>query len=404
MNVLLIAYACEPGKGSEQGTGWNLATRLADRHKVTVVTRSNNREVIEAAGEKPGLSFRYHDLPPRFLRWKSRGWLPVQVYYALWLLTLSRRIDGEKAFQNHDLVHHLTFNSFEIPPLFLRRAKGLKVWGPVGGGQVPVAGLRRCLGGSAARREWLRGLRVAASAHNPWLRSTLRACDLVLFANTETSDRLADACTGRTAILVDVGVDPQRFPPSARSGDGRRILFAGKFEPRKGVNLLLEAFQQALTLDSGLRLTLVGDGPGLAAATDRVSALGIAAKVVFSGRKTHGEMAAEFSNADVFVFPSVRDTSGAIVLEAMASGLPTICLDHQGARLMVDEECGIRVPATGGAGTVNGLAQAIARLAADPAARTSMGARARERAVSSFSWESKAAFLLAEYEAILAAE
>ena len=47
LRVLLIAYACEPGRGSEPGTGWNMAIALSEHHDVTVITRANNREAIE---------------------------------------------------------------------------------------------------------------------------------------------------------------------------------------------------------------------------------------------------------------------------------------------------------------------------------------------------------------------
>jgi hypothetical protein len=71
--VLLSAYACEPGKGSEPGIGWNLARHLAEHHEVWVLTRTNNRPAIEAELARnpvPGLHFVYHDLPPWARFWK----------------------------------------------------------------------------------------------------------------------------------------------------------------------------------------------------------------------------------------------------------------------------------------------------------------------------------------------
>ena len=73
LRVLMSAYACEPGKGSEPGVGWNLAKAMATRHDVWVVTRANNRPVIESELEEqpvPNLHFLYYDLP----RWAS-WWL-----------------------------------------------------------------------------------------------------------------------------------------------------------------------------------------------------------------------------------------------------------------------------------------------------------------------------------------
>ena len=83
MRVLLSAYACEPDKGSEPGTGWNLALELARHFDVTVLTRANNRGAIEEGlarclGPKP--DFVYHDLPPLVRHLKKWGILSTQAY------------------------------------------------------------------------------------------------------------------------------------------------------------------------------------------------------------------------------------------------------------------------------------------------------------------------------------
>lgn len=87
VRVLLSAYACEPGKGSEPGVGWHWATELARLgHEVIVITRSNNRALIEKAlkdASIPGLRFHYYDLPS-WGRWWKRGPRGVRFYYWLW--------------------------------------------------------------------------------------------------------------------------------------------------------------------------------------------------------------------------------------------------------------------------------------------------------------------------------
>jgi len=90
LKVLISAYACEPGKGSEPGVGWNLARHLAAHYEVWVLTRANNCPVIEvelAQSPVPGLHFVYHDLPPWARFWR-RGQRGVQLYYYLWQLIL----------------------------------------------------------------------------------------------------------------------------------------------------------------------------------------------------------------------------------------------------------------------------------------------------------------------------
>ena len=89
MKVLMSAYACEPGKGSEPAVGWNWALQAARRHEVWVLTRGNNREAIEAElAESPvgNLHFVYHDLPRWASFWK-RGGRGLHLYYLLWQLT-----------------------------------------------------------------------------------------------------------------------------------------------------------------------------------------------------------------------------------------------------------------------------------------------------------------------------
>ena len=138
MKILLLAYACEPNAGSEPGTGWNTALHLAKSHQVTVVTRSNNRGRIESALREltePLPEFVYYDLPPVLVRLKKKL-LGIHLYYALWQLGLSRGLTSLVDSKGFDIVHHLTFNSFEVPPFALRGIRARKVWGPVGGGQT----------------------------------------------------------------------------------------------------------------------------------------------------------------------------------------------------------------------------------------------------------------------------
>ena len=103
MKILIVAYACEPGKGSEQGTGWNLAIRLGEHHEVTVLTRANNEGVISDAlaemdGAKP--QFLYHDLSSRMLSLKKKSFFPVQLYYALWLRSVGSFLKEQGGWHN----------------------------------------------------------------------------------------------------------------------------------------------------------------------------------------------------------------------------------------------------------------------------------------------------------------
>ena len=132
LKVLLSAYACEPGRGSEPEVGWQWAIHLAQLHDVTVVTRSNNREPIEhglAALPQPHPKFIYFDLSARMQSAKRAG-LPVALYYFLWQRAVAKFVAPQLA--EFDLIHHITFNSFRQPGSWRDCGKPI-VLGPLGG-------------------------------------------------------------------------------------------------------------------------------------------------------------------------------------------------------------------------------------------------------------------------------
>ncbi len=173
------------------------------------------------------------------------------------------------------------------------------------------------------------------------------------------------------------------------SGKGVTFLAAGRLEPRKGMVLAVEAFAAMTVTHPGSCLRIVGDGPERPRLEAMIKARGLEAKVVMTGPVSHEAMRHEFKTADVFLFPSLRDTSGAVVLEAMAMKLPIICFDHQGAALMVSENCGLRVPAHSSEECVRGLQDAMERMADDPMMRKRCGEAGRRTVIECYDWQRK---------------
>jgi len=91
--------------------------------------------------------------------------------------------------------------------------------------------------------------------------------------------------------------------------------------------------------------------------------LSIDGRTRWLGWLPHDEVLGHYASADVFVFTSLRDTSGNVVLEALAAGVPIICLDHQGVRDIVAERCGVKVPVTTPEASIDAITAALAGLA-----------------------------------------
>jgi len=115
--------------------------------------------------------------------------------------------------------------------------------------------------------------------------------------------------------------------------------------------------------------------------------LGLEEKVRFKDWMPREGFLAEMASCDVFLFPSLRDGGGAVVVEAMAAGKPVVCLDLAGPGMHVVDGCGIKVPPHSPEQVVGEMATALGRLYSDKEFRLRMGRKARERAVREYHWD-----------------
>jgi glycosyltransferase involved in cell wall biosynthesis len=199
------------------------------------------------------------------------------------------------------------------------------------------------------------------------------------------------------------GVDLEFFRPDlrdpavwARFGfptDGLKLLYVGRVSAEKNLAALSAAFLGALSRRPDLRLIVVGDGPYLEEMKRELAPSG---RAHFTGVLRDGMLARAFASADLFVFPSLSDTFGNSVVEALASGLPCLVSDSGGPREIV-------VPGTYGMifphRNPDGLRDGILDLAGDPARLEAWRAPARARATE-FAYEAAAAAFWNLYRSI----
>ena len=401
LKILISAYACEPGRGSEPEVGWQWALQAARFHDVTVLTRASNRADIEAGLVKvaPGMRprFVYHDLPGPVLAMKRwLGWHAL--YIRLWhrsVRAVVRRLIAETRF---DLLHHLTWTGFRYPVAV--NAQGVPwVWGPVGGIEETPGRLLPWSHPLAACGELLRNASNAAESRAPALGRRLRDAALVVAATRET-ERVFAPLGVPVRLLPMAGLDLRDFSArEPRREPGLRLVFAGRMVLWKGIDLALHALAAS---ESEATLTFIGTGPGLGAARALAVRLGIASRVEFRGALTRAATVAALTEFDAFLFPSLHDSGGFAVLEAMACGLPVICLDAGGPALAVDETCGVKVPLGSRAEVVARLAEAIRGYVREPELRIRHSIGARARVAAEFDWQRKGEALDAIYRGLAA--
>lgn len=183
---------------------------------------------------------------------------------------------------------------------------------------------------------------------------------------------------------VDVGLfTPARRDPSwfARYGrpPARRFLYAGRISREKNLGTLLAAYRQLRAEGLDWELVLVGDGPHLPELASRAEGSG----ALFTGFLHGEELASAYASCDLFVFPSLTDTFGNVVLEAMASGLPPIVAGHGPRELVEDGRSGLVLADA----SPESMAAAMRALAADDGLRLRLGRAARSVAEGR-DWES----------------
>lgn len=393
LKILYSAYACEPGRGSEPGVGWHWALETARLgHEVWVITRANNREVIEraiAAGAvPPNLNFAYYDLPRRLAWWK-RGGRGVHLYYVLWQWGAWRVARALHAQHRFDAVHHITFGVMRHP-IFMNHLGIPCIVGPLGGGERAPLALRR----HYSWREYFQAaLRDAANrlAHfDPWLRSAYAQAGLILAKTPQTRQWLAPQHRAKADCMLEIGISAVREPAAASppAHGGLRLLYVGRFLSFKGMGLGLRAFARLRAQGVDATLTMIGRGPEDAHWRGLSERLGVAQSVRWIPWMAQEELLRTYGEYDLFLFPSLNDSSGNVVLEALANGLPVVCLDLGGPAQLVTEDCGrvVRAADRGEAEVVEAIAQALAGIAAEPALdlRLRQGALARAR---QFEWK-----------------
>ena len=405
MKILLVGHSCAPNRGSEPGLTWQFAWHLSRLHEVWVMTNAQSRKTIEeqlALTPNPNLHFFWIEVPSYLTRQRAQTELTLRLRYLFWQRAVLREAKRQYRRHQFDLVHHLSWGTISAPPLLWRLPVPL-VWGPVGGAQTAPRAYRRYLG-SAWRDELLRTLRVNLATRLPHLRRTVRNCALILSTNPETTRALQSAGAREVRFHPNIGItEGFMASPAERPRDEQRdrvILWAGRLIPIKSLALALEAFSN-LDRNLRVRLRIAGDGPLKIDMQRLARTLGIAERVDFLGPVPWIEMKLEYQQADLFLFTSLRDSSGQVLAEAMASGLPIVTLNHHGVGAIVPPEAGIRVSVADPDQTVRALTDGMHRLINSPELRERMGQAARAHA-QSMSWNAHAEIMSNWYAQVLA--
>ena len=371
MRVLLSAYACLPNAGTEPGNGWNWAIHLAERgisvHVLTVVEGRDRIEEYRRTHPNPRIQFSYVNIPTKKFK-ECSG-----MHYALWQWCAVKVAKALQKKERFDVAHHVTYGSIHVPSQLWRIGIPV-VFGPVGGGQTAPSSMLMHFG-SARRAEQFRTVLTKALPYSPLHRVWLRKMSAILATNRDTLELIHSMGRGDAKLQFDAALPESFLASSPRLFGDRprplRLLWVGTMWPRKALPLTLDVLANVRYPST---LTIIGDGIEGEVLGQMIKDRGLTERVTWAGKRLPwADVRAAYLEHDAMLFTSLRDSCACQLLESMSLGLPVITLDLHGARDLVPDTAGIKVPLSAPDKIVEDVAMAVERYAKLPGSeRTKM--------------------------------
>lgn len=212
----------------------------------------------------------------------------------------------------------------------------------------------------------------------------------LLVCNSEARAIIPDKWSQKTQVFPVSGISSEdlEYKSMPRQNLGEfRILSAGSLIRIKGFSLTIRAFKTFSDGHPDAKLTIIGSGPEERTLQSLVQDLGLEDLVSLVPSVPRNQLLREIADCDVFLFPSLRDGGGTVVIEAMALGKPVVCLDTGGPGMHVSDECGIKIVPGTPSQTEKDLAKALDQLYVDENLRKSLGKAAKNKIINYYLWD-----------------
>ena len=411
IRILLSAYQCGSGMGSVSQIGWEWYSRLTRQCQVTLLTHSRNRQALEGSDTTLGDSTIIYIDSEWFAGplYRFASWLfprsdhpkfmiaSADFFVYDWLaLRVARQLIAQG--QPFDVIHMPT----PVSPIAATRLHRLNIplfLGPWNGGLVSPTTFPEIM---KAESKWLYSLRNVGKVFD-WLLGSTRNAAMIFTATKCTLNDIPSQYHYKCRYLLENGVDlnmftPAPYPAPPSANNPLQIVFVGRLLPFKGVGMLLEAIKK---LEFPVILTIVGDGSERSNLTLQAEQAELAGKVHFTGNLPLHNIADILRQAHVFCLPSIRESGGAVLLEAMAVARPVIAVDFGGPSEIVDDAVGAKLPATGHNNLVSCLISTLNDVYQHPEQWQQRGKEGRCRVENLYSWDAKITTVINFYHQIL---
>lgn len=402
MKILLSMYACDPKKGSEQGRSWNWTMMYVKLgFEVWCITQSHGKKNIEEylkENPTPNLHFIFVDVPA-WIEKSYKYMVGLYLHYFSWQSEAYKAAKHLDRQVNFDAVHHISYGSVRMGGSMWRLGKPL-IMGALGGGQFPPPAFKEyyLVGWNKERlRKFFSGI---LEMLNPNMRQSLKQAKLVLVNNEPTLQVAQKYGAKNVKYFLDDSIADKDMPasiPERPQNEVLKIIWVARMLPLKALPLALEALSK-LSPDIKYTLTIIGGGGPIGNFIPQLlKKYNLEDKAVWHGQIPYIEVLQAYKTHDLFLFSSLRDSSVTQLLEAMSVALPYITLDLNGAKVLLPEDTGIKIPVTTPQETVKAFTEAIEFMYRNPEKRKQIGINGYHFAKAE-SWEKKSKLITQYYQ------
>lgn len=389
MNIILSAFSCHPEKGSEPGVGWNWLRELSKDNNVFCIFYSgeNQQSAIKEAVSLLPYSGNIHLHPVKlpsafdklFLRIRFEIW-QIKAFFVARAILRREKID---------LIHHVTIAAWWFTGYYWLLNTPL-ILGPLLGGQICHKVFYSFLPLKYRIFEALRTF-ILSLSNKIFFNSiiSIKKANLVIAGNHETYNMLSKMRKTKPIILLNATgslfTESKKF---LNENNCLNLLWISHLNHVKNFGFLIECLE-ILPNTINWKLKVIGGGKLFKYWESIVQQSKINDKVEFIGYIDHYHTKKYYKEADVFLFPSIREGSPTVILEAMSYGLPVIAFKQNGADIIIDKKSGVLIPIRNKKQVLDDFANAIVRIYEDVTLRYKMGEFARKRLEENFLWEKR---------------
>lgn len=436
LSILINAYACSPGMGSEPGMAWNWCVNLANYCELHIITEGEFRERIERSlTPNPSPKREGSDMPVngygltetqirnlhfywnpiggdddercakiRRMCWNQGDWRFYKYYKQWqWKTYLMAKDICEK--KHIDVLHQLNMIGFREPGYLWKIENIPFVWGPIGGlKQFPLAYTQ---GGGLKMRLF----NLIKNTINVWqlkydrrVRAALHKADVLLSSIPDSYHAIKKYHGLESVIIPETGCfKDEECLKYIRDFDCKylKIIWVGKFDFRKRLDIALETIASVCNSFIVFQVFGTGNERQVKEAKEFCKGLGIEewVQIEWMGNCHNDKIQEAMREAHLFFFTSVSEDTSTVVMEAISNHLPIMCFDTCGMGYVVNEKVGIKIPLTNPKQSVKDFARQIEYLYKNRDVLKQMSENCDERK-HELSWDNKARQMVGLYDRI----